>query len=159
MSTRIDTAEHQSSATPAQLFRAFADPDALVQWLPPGGMKGTLLHFDFRPGGGYRLRLTYPPNQSGQGKTDANTDEVEVGFALIEPDRRIEQVVHFTSDDPAFTGTMRMSWTFQPDGQESRVRVEATDVPIGISSEDHQHGLQATLAQLAAYVEAQNKEQ
>lgn len=158
MSNRIDTAERRSTATAAQLFQAFADPNALAQWLPPGGMSGTLLQFDFRPGGGYRLRLTYPPDQAGQGKTSADTDEVEVRFTRIELNQCIEQAVHFTSDDPAFAGTMRMTWTFQPDGQGTRVRVEAKDVPADIRPEDHQLGLQASLAQLAAYVEGLSKQ-
>jgi hypothetical protein len=38
---------------------ALVDPDALTAWLPPNGMTGRFERFDARPGGSYRLVLTY----------------------------------------------------------------------------------------------------
>lgn len=31
----------------------------MEQWVPPNNMTATMLHFDFREGGSYRMRLTY----------------------------------------------------------------------------------------------------
>lgn len=39
------------NATPAQLFRAFTEPDLLVQWLGPRGLKMEIQEFDVRHGG------------------------------------------------------------------------------------------------------------
>jgi len=37
-----------------KVFRAHTDPDLLVQWLGPRGMRMTVDHFDCRTGGSYR---------------------------------------------------------------------------------------------------------
>ena len=49
-------------------------------------------------------------------------------------------------------GRMRMTWTFTPRGGTTRVAIDATDVPPGIDADAHQQGLEASLAQLAAYL-------
>ncbi len=87
----------------------------MERWLPPGNMIGKMLHSDFREGGSYRMRLTYTEPQHGRGKTSADSDEVEVRLTKLEDGRRIEQEVSFESEDPAFSGVMRMIWTFESD--------------------------------------------
>ena len=37
----------------ADVFRAHKDPDLLIQWLGPRGMRMKINHFDFRTGGSY----------------------------------------------------------------------------------------------------------
>ena len=54
---RVDSASRLIQASPADIYRAFAEPGAMEQWLPPGDMVGRMLHFDFRDGGSYRMRL------------------------------------------------------------------------------------------------------
>ena len=49
-------------ARPEQLYAAFLDPTALVDWLPPGEMTGAIHEFNARVGGGYRMSLFYPPD-------------------------------------------------------------------------------------------------
>lgn len=56
---RVDSASRLIQASPAAIYRAFAEPGAMEQWLPPGDMVGQMLHFDFRDGGSYRMRLLY----------------------------------------------------------------------------------------------------
>ena len=46
---------------------------------------------------------------------------------------------------------MTMTWTFSARDGGTRVAIDATDVPRGIDAEAHQQGLEASLAQLAAY--------
>ena len=59
MSKRIDTATKRIHAPAAAIYAAFASAEAMAAWLPPKGMKGEMLKFSFRDGGGYRMRLTY----------------------------------------------------------------------------------------------------
>lgn len=152
MTPRIDSASRLIAASPDAVYRAFAEPGAMEQWLPPRDMRGTMLHFDFRAGGSYRMRLTYTHPQRGRGKTSTDSDEVEVRLTTIDS-HRIEQEVTFDSEDPAFSGIMRVTWTFTPEGTRTLVTVLAEDVPEGIRSEDHQAGLNSTLENLAAFVE------
>jgi uncharacterized protein YndB with AHSA1/START domain len=56
---RTDTATRVIAASPQAIYRAFLDPDAWVKWIPPEGMVGHIYAFEPRPGGAYRMALTY----------------------------------------------------------------------------------------------------
>ena len=66
------------------------------------------------------------------------------------------QAVDFESDDPAFAGTMTMTWTLTADAGGTRVDITAADVPSGISAEDHAAGLASSLANLALHLEPED---
>jgi uncharacterized protein YndB with AHSA1/START domain len=153
---RVDSASRLIAAPPERIYRAFVEPGAMERWLPPSGMTGKMLHFDFREGGSYRMRLTYKAPQSGGGKTSDSSDEVAVHLVRLDKGKTIEQDVQFESEDAVFSGVMRMVWTFQTEEGETRVTVCAENVPSGISSEDHQAGMNSTLENLANFVEVQN---
>jgi uncharacterized protein YndB with AHSA1/START domain len=114
-------------------------------------MTGSMLAFDLREGGGYRLCLTCA--HPGWGKTTPDADEVTVRFTRLVPGERIEQAVAFESDDPAFAGEMRIKWLLQANGDGTHVTVRCEDVPPGISASDHEAGLASTLKNLASFVE------
>ena len=150
---RTDSASRVIAAPPARVYAAFVDPDALVAWLPPGGMSGRFERFDARPGGSYRMVLTYADASGAPGKATADSDIVEARFVDVVPGERVVQAVDFVSDDPSFAGTMTMTWEVTAVDDGSRVELRADDVPDGISAEDHAAGLTSSLANLAAYVE------
>lgn len=150
---RTDTASRVIAAPPERVYAAFVDPDALVAWLPPGDMSGRFERFDARPGGSYRMVLTYADASGAPGKATADSDIVEARFVDVVPGERVVQAVDFVSDDPAFAGTMTMTWEVTEVDDGSRVEFRADDVPDGISAEDHAAGLTSSLAKLAAYVE------
>jgi len=155
MPPRVDAATRRVRAAPADVWHAFASAQAMQAWMPPQGMRGEMLAFDFREGGAYRLRLVYEDARHMQGKTSQDADEVEVRLAKLVPERCIVQTCIFDSEDPAFAGEMRMTWTFEhlEDGH-TQVSVRCENVPVGIREEDHQAGLASTLANLASFVEA-----
>jgi uncharacterized protein YndB with AHSA1/START domain len=136
----------------AQVFNALVDRDALTTWLPPSVMSARFERFDPTPGGSYRLVLTYADPSDAKGKTSAGSDIVEARYVDIVPDDRVVQTVDFVSDDPAFGGTMTMTWTVRAENGGSRVEITADDVPDGISAEDHTAGLNSSLDNLADYV-------
>jgi uncharacterized protein YndB with AHSA1/START domain len=148
---RIDSAHREVSASPDEVFDALVDVDARTGWLPPTGMTARFERFDPRPGGGYRLVLTYD-DADAVGKAGSNSDVVEVRFADIERPWRVVEETHFISDDPAFGGTMTITWLVEPDAGGSRVTVTASDVPDGISQADHDAGLRSSLANLARWL-------
>ena len=149
---RVDRADRVVRAGPARTFAALIDRDALEQWLPPAGMSGRFETFDPRPGGSYRLVLSYDePGSSG--KTTSDSDVSEVRFVEIRPDERLVVAVDFVSDDPAFAGTMTMTWELRPAGAGTHVEVRAENVPAGISPEDHAAGMASSLDNLAEFVE------
>jgi len=133
------------------IFAALVDGEARASWLPPTGMTGRLAWFDARPGGGYRLTLTYA-DPTTPGKSGGADDVVDVRFTVVEPPSRVVEEADFVSDDPAYAGTMTMTWTLEPEGASTLVTITATDVPDGIDSADHEVAFEATLRQLAAHV-------
>ena len=137
----------------APVFAALVDREALMAWLPPAGMTARFERFDPRPGGSYRLTLTYADASGAPGKAKPDADIVEARYVDIVADTRVVQAVDFVSDDPAFAGTMTMTWEVSAADGGTRVVITATDVPDGISAEDHATGLATSLANLAEYLE------
>jgi uncharacterized protein YndB with AHSA1/START domain len=153
MAKRVDSASKLIRASASAIYQAFATPDATERWLPPRGMTARMLAFAFCEGGRYRMRLTYDEPQHMPGKTAENADEVEVRFVKLVPNERIEQAVIFSSEDSAFSGEMRITWTLESVPGGTLVTVSCEDVPEGIRPEDHQAGLESTLNNLAAFAE------
>lgn len=155
MSKRVDSASNFIPASPAVVYAAFAEPGSLERWIPPDNMIATMLHFDFREGGSYRMRLSYRNPEDGRGKTSDDADEVEVRLIKLIDGQRIEQAVTFESDDPEFSGVMRMTWTIEPKKDGTLVTIRAEDVPRGIRPEDHLAGMTSTLDNLASFLGGQ----
>jgi uncharacterized protein YndB with AHSA1/START domain len=150
---RTDTASRVIAAPIERVYAALLDRDALLAWLPPKGMSARFVRFDARPGGSYRMVLSYADASAAPGKATADSDIVEVRFVDIIPGVRVVQAVDFISDQPEYAGTMTMTWEVAPVEGGTRVDIRAEDVPAGISAEDHAAGLASSLANLAAYLE------
>jgi len=149
---RTDQASRLINAPPRAIYRAFVDAVALAKWLPPRGMTAEIFAFEPRPGGAFRMALTY--EAAGQrGKTEDNRDVVEGRFVELVEGERIVWAVTFKSDDPSFAGEMKMTWSFAPAPGGTEVTIIAENVPPGISKEDHDAGLRSTLENLAAFIE------
>ncbi len=115
-------------------------------------MTGHIERWDGRPGGGYRMVLTYTDASDAPGKSSADSDVVEARFVHLDEGERVVEAVDFESDDPAYAGTMTMSWTLTEHAGRTTVTITAEAVPSGISQADHDAGLRSTLSQLADYV-------
>ena len=150
---RTDTASRVIAAPLERAYAALVDPDALVAWLPPDGMTGRFERFDARPGGSYRLVLTYDDASTARGKATADSDIVEARFVEMLPGARVVQAVDFVSDEAGYAGTITMTWEVSTVDAGTRVEIRADNVPDGISAQDHAAGLASSLANLAAYLE------
>ena len=71
----------------------------------------------------------------------------------IVQDDRVVQAADFVSDDPAFAGTMTMTWVVHALESGTLVEFMADDVPHGISAEDHETGMASSLENLANFLE------
>ncbi|MEO5808109.1 SRPBCC family protein [Devosia sp.] len=151
---RTDRASRLIKASPPTLYNAFIDPEALLKWLPPKGMSGEFFTFDPRPGGSYRMVLTYTEaGHETSGKTSADADIVDVAFIGMIPNERVVQAVKFQSEDPSFAGTMTMAWVLTPRDGATEVTITCEKVPPGIGKADHDRGLASSLENLARYAE------
>jgi uncharacterized protein YndB with AHSA1/START domain len=147
---RIDRASRVIAASPDVLYDAFLDPKKLVRWLPPKGMTATVQSFAAVNGGSFRLSLHYDAAE-GSGKTTASEDTLDARFTELIPGQRITFDVDFQSDDSRFAGTMRQVWTFEELDDGTQVTITCSNVPEGISAEDHFAGMRSTLDNLAAF--------
>ena len=150
---RIDTASRWIDASPSRIYEAFATASALESWLPPQGMTGEMLAFDFREGALYRMRLSYDEPVHTPGKSSEHSDEVEVRFVELVEGRRIVQAVTFETDRRELSGQMKITWTLEEAERGTEVTVSCENVPEGMRPDDHQAGLTSTLENLAAFTE------
>lgn len=151
---RVDIASRVIAASPHSIYRAYLDPDSILAWRPPKGMRGEIQAFDPRQGGIFRMAFLYDDaDHPTPGKTSAHADMFEGRFQELVPDRRIVEVVEFQSDDPAFAGAMTIATSLVPVAGGTEVIISCTNVPSGISPSDHQIGLASSLDSLAAYTE------
>ena len=151
---RTDRSSRVIDAPAARVFNALLDREALEAWLPPAGMTARFERFDARPGGSYRLVLTYVDPTDSPGKTSADSDTVEARFVDVVRNERVVQAIDFVADDPALAGTMTMTWALETVDGGTRVEITAHDVPDGISADDHAAGMTSSLDNLASYVES-----
>lgn len=140
-------------ASSRTVYDALVDSTALATWLPPGNMTGHFERFDARPGGSYRMVLSYPDAATGQGKSTDDSDVVEARFVDLIEGIRVVQEVSFDSDDPAFSGTMTIRWDIESADEGAHVQITAENVPERISAKDHIAGMNSSLDQLARYLE------
>lgn len=148
--SRTDRAERIIKASAARVFAALMDPAQLVRWLPPNDMTGTIAAFEPHEGGAFRITLRYA--EPGHGKSSADSDVIEGRFGRIRTNERVEWIVTFDSPDPAFAGEMTMGWRLAEDAGVTTVSIVAENVPSGISAAGHAEGLNASLANLEAFV-------
>lgn len=154
---RTDRASRVIAAPPATVYGALLDRGSLEAWLPPDGMRGRVERWDPRPGGGFRMVLTYLDPTDSPGKTSDATDVVDVEFGALVPAERVVQRAVFEADDPSYAGTMTMTWHLADTGEGTEVTVTATGVPPGIDQAVHEAGIASSLANLASYLEAADR--
>lgn len=150
---RTDRASLLIHVERATVFEALTGHEGLLAWLAPRGMRARFERFDMRPGGSYRLALSYDDASDAPGKTTSDSDVSEVRIAQFLPDERVVWEVDFESDDPAFQGVMQMEWRLRSTPEGTEVQVEARNVPEGIGARDHAEGILSSLTNLAAYLE------
>jgi uncharacterized protein YndB with AHSA1/START domain len=84
-------------ARPEELYAAFLDPAALVDWLPPTEVTGEIYEFDAAGRGRISDKHVF------RGKTSDREDMVNVRFVELAPPRGIVEAVSFVTTDRAFS--------------------------------------------------------
>lgn len=141
-------------AFPDAVYRAFVDPELLVQWQAPDGMTAKLHRFDPRPGGGYEMSLFYD-DPSIAGKSGGNEDRYTATFIeLVDPRHIVESIVFDTGEHSRSTEPMIMSVDLESSGVSTMVTMTFDHLPPGVSPADNDLGTQQSLAKLARLVES-----
>ena len=131
-------------ATPARLYRAFLDADAMAKWLPPHGFTGKVHHLDASIGGTYRMSFTN--FSSGHSHAFGGT------YLELVPNERICHTDRF--DDSNLPGEMRTTITLTQVSCGTELNVTQEGIPDVIPVEQCHLGWQESLTLLTLLVEA-----
>lgn len=145
----------------AVVYRLLLDADAVAQWMVPDGMRSTVHELDARPGGGFRISLTYDTGApgAGTGKTSAQTDTFRARFVELVPDTRVVETVTFETDDPRLQGEMHITIDLADSdgGAATELGAVHEDLPPGVSAEDNETGWRMSLGKLARLAEGSDR--
>jgi uncharacterized protein YndB with AHSA1/START domain len=129
--------------TPAKVYRAFLDPDAMVKWLPPHGFTGKVHHLDAKVGGTFKMSFTN--FTSGHGHTFGGE------YLELVPNERIRHTDTF--DDPNLPGEMHVTVSLRQVFCGTELHVLQEGIPEAIPTEACYLGWQESLTLLAQLVE------
>ncbi|MCU0820692.1 MAG: SRPBCC family protein [Beijerinckiaceae bacterium] len=130
------------TARPERVYRAFLEPDAMVQWLPPYGFTASIEGYDARPGGRFRMSF----RNFGSGTTHSFGGE----FLELVPHSLIRYTDEF--DDPNLPGTIEVTVKITAVSCGTEVHVEQRGIPDLIPPEQCYLGWQESLEKLARLV-------
>jgi uncharacterized protein YndB with AHSA1/START domain len=143
---------HHVRAPRAAVYKALLDPRAVQAWRVPDDMTCLVHEFDPRPGGTFRVSLSYDdPGRAG--KSAANTDTYTGHFGELVPDERVVEVIEFQTNDSAVAGPMTVTTTLSDADGGTDITVAFDGLPAGVSEADNEVGTRMSLDKLAALVE------
>ena len=134
---------HVFAASPEKLYRAFLEPDALAQWLPPDGFVCTVHELDACVGGRHRA--------SFRNFTTGHSHSFGGEYVEIVPNERLTYNDSF--DAEALPGEMRTTVALKAVSVGTEMTVVQEGVPEVIPLEACYLGWQQSLTNLARLVE------
>ena len=137
----------------AAIYRALLDPDAIVRWRVPAGMRGEVHEFEAREGGTFRVSLTYD-EPTGTGKSTTRTDTYHGRFEKLMPDRQVVEQLEFETDAPELRGVMTMTTTLTDADGGTDVLIVHDRIPNAVPVADNETGTRMALENLARLVES-----
>ena len=129
--------------TPEKVYRAFLDADALAKWLPPYGFTCSVLHFDAKLGGSFKM--------SFKNFTSGHSHSFGGEYLELLPNQLIRYTDKF--DDPNLPGEMQVTVTLTAVSCGTELAVTQSGIPEVIPAEMCYLGWQESLLQLANLVE------
>jgi uncharacterized protein YndB with AHSA1/START domain len=131
------------ATTPAKVYRAFLDADALSKWLPPYGFTCKVDKMEPKVGGKFKMAFTNFTTENGHSFGGE--------YLELKPNELIRYTDHF--DDPNLAGTIHVTIALKAVSVGTEVNIEQSGLPAVIPVEACYLGWQQSLAQLAALVE------
>ncbi len=143
MSDRTIRLHRVLRTTPAKLYRAFLEADAVAKWLPPYGFTCKVHAMDARVGGTFRM--SFSNFSTGNGHAFGGD------YLELIPDELIRYTDRF--DDPNLPGTMEVTVRLKQVICGTEIDITQAGIPEVIPLEMCYLGWQESLAQLATLVE------
>ncbi|WP_200979682.1 SRPBCC family protein [Echinicola sp. 20G] len=130
-------------ATPEKVFKAFYDPLAYSNWIPPYGFLGIVHHMDFKVGGTYKMSF----------RNFSTGHEHSFGSTFLEI--QINELIKHTDefDTPELPGKMTTNIWFKPVSCGTELKVLQEGIPSVIPAAMCYLGWQESLEKLMKLVE------
>jgi len=130
--------------SPANLYKAFIDADAMCKWLPPHGFTGKIHEINPTVGGGYHMSFTNFSN--------GFSHSFRATYLELVPGEKIRHTDKF--DDPHLPGEMLVTITFKQVSCGTELNITQEGIPDMIPTEACYLGWQESLTLLAQLTEA-----
>jgi uncharacterized protein YndB with AHSA1/START domain len=130
-------------ATPAKVFRAFTQANALASWLPPYGFLCTVHEMNAKEGGVFRM--SFHNFSTGNGHSFGGK------YLEIKTDEFLKYTDKF--DDPNLPGEMTTSVWLKKVSVGTEIKIVQENIPSMIPAEMCYLGWQESLEKLAKLVE------
>ncbi len=134
---------HVVRATPAKVYRAFVEPLALAQWIPPFGYYAEVHHLEPRVGGTFRISFT--------NFTTGHAHSFGGEYRVLEPGVRLVYTDRF--EDPTFAGELTVEVLLKEVPGGCEVAICQAGLPVAIPSSMCRLGWQESLTRLGQLVE------
>jgi uncharacterized protein YndB with AHSA1/START domain len=131
------------AAKPEKVYRAFIEPDAKAQWLPPNGFVCTVHAHDAKVGGSYKMSFRNFTTGGSHGWTGK--------YVELVPGERVRYTDTF--DDPNLPGEMHITVTLKPVICGTDLSIVQEGIPDVIPTEMCYLGWQESLTKLKHLVE------
>ncbi len=136
------------ATTPDKVYRAFLEPDAIAQWLPPNGFMCTVHQLEARVGGSHKM--------SFRNFTTGHSHSFGGNYLELVPGERLRYTDRF--DDPNLPGEMQVMIALKKVSVGTELNVVQEGIPDVIPVEACYLGWQESLAKLAKLVEPDIKQ-
>jgi uncharacterized protein YndB with AHSA1/START domain len=143
MTNNTVTLHRVLSVAPEKVFRAFSDPTAYANWLPPYGFLCTVQQMDFKVGGNFKMTFT--------NFTTGNGHSFGGQFLEIKPNEFIKYSDKF--DNPNLPGEMITTVWLNKVMCGTELKVVQEGIPAAIPTEMCYLGWQDSLDKLKRLVE------
>lgn len=132
-------------APPEQVFAAWTEPDRVVRWLCPYGLRLSVEQMEVRPGGRYRWRM-----QGDSGENNLISGE----YLVVEPPRTLEftwtvRLLRSGADHADEVDDSRVRVTLAAAGSGTRLRLTHSHLPSASAVQGHRRGWEQCVANLA----------
>ena len=131
------------TAKPAKVYRAFLEPDALAQWLPPNGFTGTVHQLEPKIGGMRKMSFT--------NFTTGARHSFGGEYRELVPHERLRYMDRF--DEPQLPGEIQVTVTLKQVSVGTELTIIQEGLPDAIPPEACYLGWQESLRKLARLVE------
>ncbi len=131
------------TAKPEKIYRAFLEPDAIAQWIPPNGFTCTVHQLDTKVGGAHKM--------SFRNFTTGHSHSFGGEYLELTPGERLRYTDRF--DDANLPGEMHITVTLKKVLVGTEVNIVQEGVPDVILVEACYLGWQESLRKLAKLVE------